>query len=158
LRREDFTILEEVEEKCPECGKSLIVKLGKYGKFVSCTGFPDCKFARPYEDKDHDNEPDEFDESQLEGGCPKCGEELTLKEGRFGKFIACTNYPKCKFTKTYLDKIGMKCPECSEGEIVVKRSRRGRTFYGCSQYPKCKWASWKRPGEENDKVQIIPNE
>jgi len=145
LKKEDFTILEKTKEKCPECKKPLVVKLGKYGKFLSCSGFPECKYGRPYEDKDEDGKPDKADKSQLKGKCPECGGELVLKEGRFGKFIACGNYPKCKFTKTYLDKVGMKCPECGEGEVIVKKSKRGKVFYGCSNYPKCKWASWKDP-------------
>jgi DNA topoisomerase-1 len=152
LKKSDFTVLKKTKEKCPECGKPLVVKLGKYGEFLSCSGFPDCKYGRPFEDKDKDGRPDEVDKSQLKGKCPECGGDLQLKEGRFGKFIACGNYPKCKFTKNYLDKIGMNCPECGEGlpagrqgEVVVKKSKRGKTFYGCSRYPKCKWASWKKP-------------
>jgi len=148
LKREEFTVLEETSERCPECGKNLIIKLGKYGKFLSCSGFPDCKYARPYTDVDQDGVPDEVDKSQLTGKCPECGGELVVKEGRFGKFIACSHYPKCKFTKNYLDKIGMKCPECGEGEVIIKRTRRGKTFYGCSRYPKCKYASWKNPLRE----------
>jgi len=144
LKKQDFTTLEKTKEKCPECKKLLIVKLGKYGKFLSCSGFPKCKYGRPYEDKDADGQPDEADKSQLKGKCPDCKGELVLKEGRFGKFIACSNYPKCKFTKTYLDKIGMACPECKKGEVVVKKAKRG-IFYGCSNYPKCKFASWKDP-------------
>jgi len=149
LRKKDFTTLEKTKEKCPECGKLLVVKLGKYGKFLSCSGFPQCKYGRPFEDKDKDGEPDKVDKSQLKGKCPECGGEFVLKDGRFGKFIACGNYPKCKFTKPYLDKIGMKCPECGEGEVIVKKTKRGRDFYGCSRYPKCKWASWKDPRKKS---------
>ncbi|MBM4402433.1 MAG: type I DNA topoisomerase [Candidatus Cloacimonetes bacterium] len=147
LDKADITTLAETNERCPECGRGLVVKLGKYGKFLSCAGFPECKYGRPFEDKDHDGEPDEVDKSQLRGVCPKCGGELILKEGRFGKFIACPNYPKCKFTKQYLDKIGLSCPECGQGEVIVKRTRRGKIFYGCSRYPDCKYASWTKPKE-----------
>ena len=121
------------------------MKLGKYGKFFSCSGFPKCKYAKPFSDVDLDGRPDEVDQSQLEGRCPECGGVLKLKEGRFGKFIACANYPKCKFTKNYLDKIGVRCPECGRGEVIVKRTRRAKVFYGCSRYPECKFASWKHP-------------
>ena len=145
LKREDFTVLEKTDEICPECGKPLVVKLGKYGKFFSCSGFPKCKYAKPFSDVDLDGRPDEVDQSQLEGRCPECGGVLKLKEGRFGKFIACANYPKCKFTKNYLDKIGVRCPECGRGEVIVKRTRRAKVFYGCSRYPECKFASWKHP-------------
>ncbi len=148
IDRSEVTVLEKTEEKCPECGKPLVVKLGKYGKFLSCSGFPECDYARPFSDVDEDGVPDEVDEEQLEGKCPKCGGELELREGKYGKFISCSNYPECKFTKNYLDKIGMKCPECGEGEVVVKKTRKGRTFYGCSRYPDCEFASWKNPKKE----------
>ena len=151
LKKEDFTTLEKTKEKCPECKKPLIVKLGKYGKFLSCSGFPKCKYGRPYEDKDADGEPDKQDKSQLKGVCPDCKGELILKEGRFGKFIACSKYPECKFTKNYLDKIGMKCPDCKDGEVITKKSKRGKVFYGCSHYPKCKFASWKDPQKKSAK-------
>ncbi len=151
LKKKDFTTLEKTSEKCPECKKPLVVKLGKYGKFLSCSGFPKCKYGRPYEDKDEDGKPDKADKSQLKGECPECGGELVLKEGKFGKFISCSKYPECKFTKQYLDKIGMKCPECKQGEVIIKRSRKGKTFYGCSRYPKCKWASWKDPRRKPSK-------
>ena len=153
LKKEDFTTLEKTKEKCPECKKPLIVKLGKYGKFLSCSGFPKCKYGRPYEDKDKDGEPDKADKSQLKGKCLDCGGELQLKEGRFGKFIACSKYPKCKFTKNYLDKIGMKCPDCGKGEVIVKKSKRGKVFYGCSRYPKCKFASWRDPRKPSPQKQ-----
>jgi DNA topoisomerase-1 len=145
IKKEDVTTLTKTQEKCPDCGKPLVVKLGRYGKFLSCSGFPDCKYGRPYEDKDHDGEPDQVDKKQLTGKCPDCGGELRLKEGRFGKFIACSNYPKCKYTKPYLDKIGLKCPDCKKGEVIIKKTRRGKTFYGCSRYPQCRYASWKNP-------------
>lgn len=145
IKREEVTALEETDEICPECGKPLVVKLGRYGKFISCTGFPECKYARPLSDVLKNGVPDDIDQSQLEGGCPECDGELVLKEGKFGKFVACSNYPKCKFTKPYLDKIGMKCPDCGEGEVIFKRTRKGKTFYGCSRYPECKFASWKNP-------------
>jgi len=154
IKREQVTELEKTDEVCPECGKPLVVKLGKYGKFLSCTGFPECKYARPIPDANGDGVPEAIDESQLEGRCPECGGELVLKEGKFGKFIACSNYPKCKFTKDYLDKIGVKCPECGKGEVVIKRTRRGNIFYGCSRYPECKFASWRDPRKAKDKKSL----
>ncbi len=76
--------------------------------------------------------------------CPKCGHELVLKFGRFGKFIACSNFPECRYTRPYVEKIGVKCPK-DGGEIVARKTKKGRTFYGCSNYPECDWTSWKRP-------------
>ena len=75
--------------------------------------------------------------------CPECGKELIIKRGRFGRFIACSNYPTCKFTKPITT--GIKCPECGEGELAEKQTSKRRLFWGCSNYPKCKFATWYRP-------------
>ena len=141
LSKADVTKLGESEEKCPKCGKILYIKLGKYGKFLSCSGFPECEFAKPMDGEGVDDSgyPVEF------GVCDVCKTgKMILRQGRFGKFLACNNYPKCKTTKPYLDKIGMKCPTCANGEVVVKKTKR-RVFYGCSNYPDCKYSSWKDP-------------
>jgi DNA topoisomerase-1 len=76
---------------------------------------------------------------------------MILKEGRFGKFYACENYPKCKNTKAIIESTGMKCPDCGEGDVVVKRTKKGRPFWGCSRYPGCKYASWTNPAEPKEK-------
>lgn len=148
LNKADVTNLGTSDEKCPECKKPLNIKLGKYGKFLSCSGFPECEFAKPMEDSiplDEDGNPiDDF------GKCDKCEDGMMmLKQGRYGKFLACNNYPKCKNTKPYLEKIGMKCPTCEDGDVIVKKAK-GRTFYGCSNYPDCDYASWKNPLEDKD--------
>jgi len=147
LKKADVTTLGQSDENCPECGKTLNIKLGKYGKFLSCSGFPACEFAKPIDGDgvDENGKPVSF------GPCDVCAAgELILKQGRFGKFLACTNYPKCKNTKPYAEKIGVKCPKCTEGDVVVKTAKgrgrgKGRTFYGCSRYPDCDYASWKKP-------------
>ena len=77
--------------------------------------------------------------------CPKCGQDLIIRWGRFGKFVGCSNFPDCRYTEPYLEKIGMPCPDCDEGEVVRRKTRKGRTFYGCSQYPECDFTSWKQP-------------
>jgi DNA topoisomerase-1 len=78
--------------------------------------------------------------------CPKCGEPLIIKWGRYGKFIGCSNFPECRHTEPWLEKIGVSCPECEDGEIVQRRTRkRRRVFYGCSNYPECEFTSWKLP-------------
>lgn len=143
LKKTDVTNLGESDEKCPECGKTLIFKLGKYGKFLSCSGYPGCKFAKPLiEDKVMDENGEEITDF---GKCEKCEDGvMIMKTGRFGKFLACSNYPKCKTTKPFLEKIGMKCPDCKEGDVVVKKAK-GRIFYGCSRYPDCNFSSWKKP-------------
>ncbi|HBY10373.1 DNA topoisomerase I [candidate division WWE3 bacterium RIFOXYC2_FULL_42_13] len=140
LNKRDVTNLGESEEKCPECGRVLVFKLGKFGKFLSCSGYPECKYAKPLEPLNGaGGEDEDF------GKCDKCEDGvMVLKQGRFGKFLACSNYPKCKNTKPYLDKIGMKCPKCGEGEVVKKKAK-WKEFYGCSRYPDCDWKSWKSP-------------
>ena len=151
IKKDEVMTFEKLDETCPECGKDLAIKLGKFGKFVSCTGFPDCKYARPVTAgvAGLNFASQAVDESQL-GKCPQDGGDLVVKRGRFGTFIACGNYPKCKFTKPYLNKVGLKCPECKEGEVVYKKARGGREFFGCSRYPDCKFASWKKPDPEKE--------
>ena len=140
LNKRDVTNLGDSEEKCPECGRVLVFKLGKFGKFLSCSGYPDCKYAKPLEPL---NGPGGEDEDF--GKCDKCEDGImVLKQGRFGKFLACSNYPKCKNTKPFLDKVGMKCPKCGEGDVVKKKAK-WKEFYGCSRYPDCDWKSWKNP-------------
>ncbi|NBO22055.1 hypothetical protein EBU94_01770 [bacterium] len=146
LQKADFTFLGMSEEDCPKCGKKLMIKLGKFGKFLSCSGFPECEFAKPInsEGVDENGDPISYEK------CDKCETgDMILKMGRFGKFLACSNYPKCKNIKKFVEKIGMKCPLCMEGDVIVKKFR-GRVFYGCSKYPECKYATSKNPLEKND--------
>ena len=81
--------------------------------------------------------------------CPLDGGKLVIRIGRFGRFLACGNFPKCKFTKPFTKKLGMKCPKCGDGEVVVKRTKSKKTFYGCSRYPECDFASWTKPKQTN---------
>ncbi len=129
---------EPTGETCPECGEELLRRRGRYGMFLACSGYPDCKYTRNLDGS-------ERAEDQPTGeACPTCGKPMVLKHGRFGKFIACSGYPECKTTKAVT--LGIACPEpgCT-GELVERRSRRGRTFYGCSAYPNCKFVVWQRP-------------
>jgi DNA topoisomerase-1 len=127
------SLQEETKENCPKCGKELIIRWGRNGKFMACTGYPDCKHTQPLE------EPEQLDER-----CEKCGRNMVIKHGRFGRFLACSGYPECKNTQPI--SVGVNCPkdDCN-GVIVEKRSRRGRTFFGCSNYPKCNFATWYKP-------------
>jgi len=141
LKKADFTKLGESDEKCPECGKTLFIKLGKYGRFLSCSGFPDCKYAKPIIEASNG----EIAVTEDFGKCEVCKTgDMLLRQGKFGKFLACSNYPKCKTTKPYLEKIGVTCPKCKEGDVIIKKAK-GRIFYGCSKYPDCDFASWKLP-------------
>ena len=125
------------EEYCENCGRPMVLKKGRFGTFYACTGYPDCKTTKPIGGQQ--KKPDQ----PLEETCPQCGSNLVLKSGRFGEFTACSNYPTCKYVKQKT--IGVKCPECSEGEIIERRSRKGKTFYGCNRYPDCKFVAWGKP-------------
>jgi DNA topoisomerase I len=128
------------EEYCENCGRTMVLKKGRFGQFYACTGYPDCKTTKPLGGQQ--KKPD----VPLDETCPQCGNRLVLKSGRFGEFTACSNYPTCKYVKHKT--IGVKCPECSEGEVVERRSRRGKTFYGCNRYPDCNFVAWAKPVNE----------
>jgi DNA topoisomerase-1 len=126
-------------EACPDCGKGLVEKWGRFGKFLACSAYPDCKFTKDLAGA-REKPPDEpWDES-----CPTCGKPMVVKHGRFGKFVACSGYPECKTTKPV--PLGIVCPqEGCGGQLVERRSRRGKTFYSCANYPKCTFSVWQRP-------------
>jgi DNA topoisomerase-1 len=128
---------QDAEEYCENCGRPMVLKKGRFGQFYACSGYPDCKTTKQIggEQKKSD--------VPLEEKCPQCGNNLVLKHGRFGEFTACSNYPKCKFVKQKT--IGVPCPNCSQGEVVERRSKRGKTFYGCSRYPECDFVAWGKP-------------
>ena len=118
------------DKKCPECGKPLVEKFGRFGKFYACSGFPKCKYTEA-------NEEEKKLQKEVEGEkCPKCGAPLQLRHSKWGKFLGCSNYPKCKFIKKFEKKIGLKCPKCKKGDIVERRGKRG-PFYACNRYPDC---------------------
>ena len=131
------TQAEAAEEICENCGKPMQMKRGRFGQFLACTGYPDCKTTRKIQKGGKIAAPDVV----LEELCPQCNKHLVLKEGRFGPFTACSNYPTCKYIKQ--ETIGIACPECG-GDLVVKRGKR-KSFYGCSNYPTCKFAVWDKP-------------
>ncbi len=140
------TLATDIGEKCPECGKNLSLKLGRYGKFLACSGFPKCKFTKPYLEKGSTEQ--RVSKPLSKEKCPDCGKGLAIKEGKFGKFLACTGYPKCKFTKNIQIPSKVKCPNCG-GKILQKRTRKGKIFWGCNGYPKCKTAFWDEPQEKD---------
>ncbi|MBF6600855.1 MAG: type I DNA topoisomerase [Dehalococcoidia bacterium] len=125
------------EETCEKCGKPMVLRWGRFGQFYACTGYPECKTTKPYGDEAA--QPQATDEK-----CDLCGAEMVVKRGRFGQFLACSRYPECKGSRPILKKVGVVCPK-DTGEIVEKRSKRGRTFYGCANYPNCDFTSWTRP-------------
>jgi DNA topoisomerase-1 len=136
--KHDLSELATEEEYCPNCGRPMTLKKGRFGQFYACTGYPECKTTRALGGAE--KKPD----VPLEEKCPQCGSQLVLKHGRFGEFTACSNYPKCKYVKQKT--IGMACPSAGcTGEIAERRSRRGKTFYGCTRYPDCDFTAWNRP-------------
>jgi DNA topoisomerase-1 len=130
------------DETCENCGKPMVVKRGRFGQFLACTGYPDCKTTRKIITTQGGMKAAKPDQV-LDEKCPRCESNLVIKQGRFGEFTACTNYPNCKYVK--LKSTGVKCPNNDEGEIVERKSRRGKAFYGCSNYPDCEFTLWKRP-------------
>jgi DNA topoisomerase-1 len=128
----------ETEEKCPECGKPMVIRWGRRGQFLACSGFPECRTTRSLEGGEEE-QPQETDEK-----CDECGANMLIRTGRFGKFLACSRYPECKGRRPIAAKTGVKCPK-DGGDILERKSRKGRTFYGCSKYPKCDFTLWQRP-------------
>jgi DNA topoisomerase-1 len=124
---------------CENCGKPMVPKRGRFGPFLACSGYPECRTVRkiprgggaPAAPAQPTNE-----------RCPKCGSPMVIKEGRFGRFMACSGYPKCRHIKSI--PLGVNCPQCGQ-PLTERRTKRGRTFYGCSGYPKCTFALWDRP-------------
>jgi DNA topoisomerase-1 len=128
-----------IDEKCPRCGRPLLIKDGRFGRFKACSGFPECTYKESLTKKETKN---------LDELCPKCGAQLQEKWGRFGKFVACSNYPQCRYikkekkAKTETD---MACPLGCGGMIVRRTTKRGKIFYGCSRFPQCRFATWDEP-------------
>lgn len=125
------------EEYCPNCGRPMVLKKGRFGQFYACSGYPDCKTTKQL------GQAAKQADVPLEELCPTCGKNLVKKFGRFGEFIACSSYPTCKYVKQKT--VGVKCPTCSTGDIIERRSKKGKTFYGCNRYPECDFVAWGKP-------------
>ncbi len=182
LKKSDM-VNEETDEMCEKCGEKMIVKLGRFGKFLSCSNYPKCKNARPLaknmgeavlsgsvsvsEEKleelveegkltqeqakqvEEKNEKiAEYEKEFKDKKCEKCGEPMVVKHGRFGAFLGCSAYPKCKNIVSIVISSGVKCPVCKVGQLIERHTKRGgRVFWGCNKYPKCKFATWSKPIE-----------
>ena len=129
------------EETCEKCGKPMVVRRGRYGQFLACTGYPACRNTRRIQVNEAGEVTSKKDKI-LDEPCPKCGKPMAVKHGRFGEFTACSNYPECRYIK--LKEVGVSCPK-DGGAIVERRSRRGKTFYGCGNYPDCDFVVWYHP-------------
>ena len=149
IERKDITT-EAMDEACPKCGKPLNLRLGKRGRFIGCSGYPECDYTRNANETEAERAAAPGPEI-LEGRvCPKCESALVLKSGPYGKFIGCSNYPKCRFIEP-LEKpkdSGVECPECKKGSLIERKSRYGKLFYSCNTYPDCKYAVWNPPVNE----------
>jgi DNA topoisomerase-1 len=128
-----------IDENCPNCGRTLVIREGRYGRFKACSGYPECTYKESLNKKDT---------KSLEEICPKCGAQLVQKKGKYGLFVACSSYPKCRYIKKdTAEKIetGIACPLGCSGMIIQRKTRRGKVFYGCSRFPKCRFATWDEP-------------
>lgn len=138
---------------CEQCGKELHVKVGKNGHFLACSGYPDCTYSSDYERDEKGNiRPVTLSAEEVpDRNCDKCGRPMVVKRGRYGEFLACSGYPECKQTQSINSSgpgrsTGVKCPaEGCTGELMEKKSKRGKIFYGCSRFPECDFATWNKP-------------
>jgi len=142
VKRSDVT-QEKLDEKCPKCGGDLSIRLGRHGRFIGCTNYPECDYTRDLNQSKAEAEAPQ----EVGRDCPECGSPLVFKRGRYGKFIGCSGYPKCRYIEP-LEKpkdTGVTCPKCNKGTLMQRKSRRGKIFYSCSTYPKCDYATWNQP-------------
>jgi DNA topoisomerase-1 len=143
--RKDVTH-EALDEKCPECGGQLAIRLGRRGRFIGCNNYPECSYTRNVNSEEEDKH------QELVAGrkCPQCGSDLLIRHGKYGKFIGCSGYPEC----TYIEPLekpedtGVQCPSCKQGTMLKRKSRRGKIFYSCDRYPDCSYAVWNEPINE----------
>ena len=129
---------------CPACGGEMVIRFGKAGKFLACRNYPGCRHTANFRETPGGGvelAPDE----EAGVACDKCGKAMVVRRWKGSRYIACSGYPGCRNSRPY--GIGVKCPECGEGEMVERASRAGKMFYSCSRYPGCRFASWGRPVE-----------
>ena len=133
---------EATDEICPKCGSPMVIKMGRFGKFMACSNYPTCKTTKPI------GEEAKLEAEASNETCDKCGKPMAVKRGRFGSFLGCSGYPNCKNIKRIEKSTGVKCHVCGQGEFVEKKSKRGKSFYSCNRYPDCKNALWSKPTGE----------
>lgn len=148
-------INEKTDELCEKCGQPLVIKTSRYGKFFACSGFPNCRNTKKLngdgqieKSTGKDSAPGGEEPEMTDIKCDKCGSPMLIREGKFGKFYACSAFPKCRNTKALDQDTGVACPNCNKGKLVAKKTRSRKTFYACDQYPQCKFALWSRPTGE----------
>jgi DNA topoisomerase-1 len=161
LKKEDI-VNEKSDAICDKCGSKMVIKLGRFGKFLSCSNYPECKNAKPLEGEEgSQKQPSEQENKELQElreklkdkKCDKCGAMMEVKVGRFGPFLGCSTYPDCKNITSIVVFSGVKCPNCDGGQLIERRTRKGgRIFWGCNKFPKCKFATWNKPVEIDKKT------
>jgi DNA topoisomerase-1 len=134
--------LEAEAAPCDKCGKPMVLRRGRFGRFLACSGYPDCKTTRRVT-VSKDGKSEAKSDVLLDETCPRCASRLALKQGRYGEFTACSSYPRCRYVK--MKETDVTCPQCGKGKIVERRSRRGKVFFGCAAYPDCDFVLWRRP-------------
>ena len=132
------------DDVCEKCGLPMVKRWGRHGRFMACTGFPDCKNTKPIPQEGEENNGQQGEQTDQQ--CEKCGSPMVIKSGRYGKFLACVQYPECKNTRPLAT--GIKCPK-DGGDIAEKRSKRGKQFWSCMNYPQCTFATWYKPVPRN---------
>lgn len=137
-------VSEKLDEKCPKCGSPLSIRLGRNGRFIGCTAYPDCDYTR---NVSPENASESAVETVPDRTCPLCQAPLIYRQGRYGRFIGCSQYPQCKFIESLSKPVdtSIECPECKQGTLLKRQSKRGKVFYSCSRYPKCNYAIWNEP-------------
>jgi len=136
--------LKSVEDKvekiiCDQCGGEMEIKIGRFGKYLACTKYPDCKNIKSFKDYFALHQEPEYTGET----CEKCGARTVYRNGKFGRFIGCERYPECDYIKNI--SLGVKCPKCKDGDVVERRSKRNKAFFGCSRYPDCDFVAWYKP-------------
>ena len=143
VKKEKGSFVQDSGLFCDVCKEGkMLIKRSKNGEFLSCDRFPACKNSKNFK-READGTIRIVVPTQLDEACPQCGSPLMERDGRFGAFIACSNYPKCKFAKPKTT--GIKCPDCGTGEVTQRRSKQGKVFFSCTRYPECKWISNDKP-------------
>jgi DNA topoisomerase-1 len=137
--------VEETDIVCDKCGRTMILKNGRFGKFAACPGYPECKNTKPLVKTELKTEAAEPEIAPFK--CEVCGSDMILRSGRYGAFYACVKYPECKFTKQKGKDLGVPCPKCG-GELVTKYAKNRSVFYSCSKFPTCDFSSWDMPTTE----------
>jgi DNA topoisomerase-1 len=147
VQRKDVT-QEVIDEACPQCQSPLSIRLGRKGRFIGCTAYPDCDYTRNIESASTEAaaEPQVVEGRQ----CPQCNGALIFREGRYGPFIGCSQYPTCRYIESLNQPkdTEVPCPVCNKGSLYQRKSKRGKIFYSCSRYPECEYAIWNQPLKE----------